>query len=106
MPSLILRTAIGSISVKTQDLMQPPAAPSGLIASVISESQIDLTWTDNSDNETDFIIERSFNGLTGWSAIDMTAADVNETSNTGLSSDTTYYYRVRSINVVGSSDYS
>ncbi|KKK50104.1 hypothetical protein LCGC14_3128360, partial [marine sediment metagenome] len=37
----------------------PPAAPSGLSATAISKTEIDLSWTDNADNETGFKIERS-----------------------------------------------
>jgi hypothetical protein len=36
----------------------PPAAPTNLVATAVSSSQINLTWTDNSNNETGFKIER------------------------------------------------
>ena len=36
----------------------PPLAPSGLMATAVSSSQIDLSWSDNSDNESGFEIER------------------------------------------------
>ncbi len=36
----------------------PPAAPSNLTASAVSNSQINLSWTDNSTDETGFKIER------------------------------------------------
>ena len=35
-----------------------PIAPSNLTGSVVSSSQINLSWTDNSTNETGFNIER------------------------------------------------
>jgi hypothetical protein len=41
-----------------------PAAPSDLAAAPISTSQLRLTWTDNSDNENGFRIERSPDGVT------------------------------------------
>ena len=41
-----------------------PNAPTGLVATAVSSSQIDLTWTDNAGNETGFIVERSPNGTT------------------------------------------
>src|SRR5439155_17551527 len=39
-----------------------PAAPSGLGATAASTTQIDLSWTDNSEGETGFKIERSDDG--------------------------------------------
>ncbi len=39
-----------------------PAAPTGLTAAVMSATQVRLSWTDNSTNETGFIIERAVNG--------------------------------------------
>src|SRR5207247_3710125 len=39
-----------------------PAAPSGLTASVASSTQINLTWTDNSNNETAFAVWRTGGG--------------------------------------------
>jgi hypothetical protein len=37
----------------------PPNAPSNLVATTISATQIRLTWTDNSSNESAFYIERA-----------------------------------------------
>ena len=39
----------------------PPAPPSNLLASAVSSSRINLTWTDNSNDETGFRIERCQN---------------------------------------------
>ena len=36
-----------------------PAAPTGLLATTVDEQQIDLSWVDQSDNETGFRIERA-----------------------------------------------
>lgn len=82
-----------------------PSAPSGLILTVVSSSQIDLAWTDNSDNETGFRVQRatSFNG--NYTTITSTSANATSYSATGLSSATTYYFRVLAINAAGSSNY-
>ena len=72
-----------------------PNAPSGLTATTISTSQINLSWTDNSSNEAGFRIERSPDGVT-WSDIASVGANIASYSNTGLSAGTTYYYRVSS----------
>ena len=45
--------------------LTPPAAPAALTATAISYARIDLTWTDNADNEASFEIERSTTGSGG-----------------------------------------
>ncbi len=44
----------------------PPAAPSGMTAVAASSSAINLGWTDASNDELGFRVERSPDGLTGW----------------------------------------
>ena len=83
----------------------PPAAPSGLIATAVSSSQIDLSWTDNSSDETTFDIERSSDG-TSFSFHDFVGADTTSYSDTGLTASTTLHYRVSAANGNGSSAYS
>ncbi len=73
----------------------PPADPSSLTAVAASQTQIDLSWTDNSNDENDFGIERSANGTTGWSQITTVTANTTSYQNTGLTCGNTYYYRVR-----------
>src|SRR5206468_12564526 len=45
--------------VRVYSLPSPPAAPSSLAATATSSSQINLSWTDNSSNESGFKIERA-----------------------------------------------
>jgi hypothetical protein len=88
------RTAVGP----------PPEAPSGLIADAVSSSQIDLTWQDNSSDEAGFKIERG-TGSGAYSQIATVGADVTSYSNTRLSANTEYYYRVRAYKGTINSDY-
>jgi hypothetical protein len=83
----------------------PPAAPTGLLGTAISSNRIDLRWTDNSDNETQFLIERSNDGA-NFAQIAATGANVTAYSNTGLAANRTYHYRLRAANPDGSSGYS
>ncbi|MCR4399964.1 MAG: fibronectin type III domain-containing protein [Syntrophomonadaceae bacterium] len=83
-----------------------PAAPSNLAAQAVSTSRIDLTWTDNASNETGFKIERKKGSGGTYSQIDTVGANVTSYASRNLSSDTTYYYRVRAYNAAGNSAYS
>ena len=88
-------------------LPQPPAAPSGLSATAISQTHIDLAWHDNSSTETGFKIERALAGSGAWSQIATVGANVQSYANTtGLVSGTSYDYRVRAYNTQGNSAYS
>ena len=82
----------------------PPTKPTGLTAQAVSASQIDLTWTDTSDNETGFKIEEDSGG--GFSQIDTVGANITHYHRTGRASNTNYLYRIRAYNVSGNSSYS
>ena len=82
-----------------------PAAPSNLTATALSASQIRLAWTDNASNEQGFRIQRSLNG-TSWAEIATRSSNVVTYQDSGLSPNTTYYYRVLAYNAVGESPYS
>ncbi len=84
----------------------PPEPPAGLSAAAASSSSISLSWTDNSGNENGFIVERSANGVDGWTEVAYAAADSSSNTDSGLNAGTTYYYRVAAYNVAGNSGYS
>jgi fibronectin type III domain protein len=84
----------------------PPEAPSGLTATVVSSSQIDLTWTDNASNEDGFDLEQCTGaGCTSFVEIAL-GPNVTSYQSTGLSAETSYSYRVRARNSAGNSAYS
>jgi hypothetical protein len=83
-----------------------PAPPSALSATVVSGTQINLAWADNSSNEAGFKIERKV-GLGGtYAEIASVGANTTSYSSTGLTDGTVYYYRVRSNNTSGNSAFS
>ena len=85
-----------------------PAAPSNLAAangaSQGNKRSVTLTWKDNSANETGFTIQRATDAAftTGLTSTTVAANAVTATQ-TGLSKATTYYFRIRANNAVGSS---
>ena len=79
-----------------------PVAPSNLTGTVASSTQINLSWTDNSTNETGFKIERK-TGTENYAVVGTTTADITTFNNSGLSPNTAYTYRVYSNNAVGNS---
>ncbi|MCP4310828.1 MAG: T9SS type A sorting domain-containing protein [Bacteroidetes bacterium] len=86
--------------------LSAPSAPSGLTLDNISHNSMRLNWVDNSDNETNFEVERSLTPGTGFVPITSTAADITTYTNSGLLENTTYYYRVRATNASGNSPFS
>lgn len=84
-----------------------PDAPTNLVATAVSRSQINLTWTDNADIETGFRIERcKGSACTNFTQIATVDENVKSYSNTKLTAKTTYSYRVVAYNASGTSAYS
>ena len=85
-----------------------PQPPTGLISMANSSSQIDLSWNAPTDNGgstiTGYKISRSTdNGVTWTLVISNTKSTLTKYSDTGLTPNTTYMYRVFAINAVGTS---
>ncbi len=79
-----------------------PRPPSGLTATAVSYSQIDLTWSDGSTNEDWFEIERSVGGRT-FKLVGSVGPNVTQFSDTRVKRGQDYAYRVRACNAVGCS---
>jgi hypothetical protein len=77
-----------------------PVAPSHLVVATASPTQLNLTWADNSNNETGFAVFRK--GATGdLVRVATVAANTTSYADQGLSASTTYSYRVRAFNGIG-----
>src|SRR6185436_13852897 len=83
-----------------------PSAPSGLAATAVGAGQINLTWTDNATNETQFKIERKTGAGGTYAQIATPNANSTSYSDMTVSANTTYYYRVRANNAAGDSPFS
>ncbi|GAB2943880.1 hypothetical protein GCM10027048_05770 [Hymenobacter coalescens] len=68
-------------------------------------SEVTLSWTDNATTETHFVLERSTNG-TSYAVIAQPAADATSYSDAGLTPNTTYYYRLKTVTPTTESAYS
>ncbi len=83
--------------------------PTNHTATVISPTSIALSWTDNSNNEDGFKIQRkdgACNSTNTWTNIATKGADITSHTNNNLQPDTTYSYRVRAYNSSGNSAWS
>ncbi len=80
-----------------------PVAPSGFSASAQNTGDIALTWADNSNNEQNFMVQRSSNGG-GFATISNLPANTTSytDSYTNLTVDTAYTYQVVAMNAIGS----
>lgn len=77
-----------------------PATPSGLSATAITDSQIDLSWNP-CDGATNYNIKYALFGGGPYTLI--TSVSGTSFSDMGLSESTTYYYVVSAVNSVGES---
>ena len=100
------RATFDNLTVTAAAAPTAPAAPSALAASVASSSQINLTWSDTSTNESGFKVERSDDGGSTWSQVATVGAGATSYAATGLSASTAYSFRVRAYNAAGDSAYS
>ncbi len=91
------------LAVVTEDGI--PQIPSSLKLDTVIGREVKLTWTDNSNNETGFIIERDkdsdFEVPTHFA---VNTADTVSYIDTTPQSGKTYYYRVRAYNAFGQSE--
>jgi hypothetical protein len=89
----------------TPPIIERPDPPSNLSAQAPNCSEVSVRWTDNSDNELGFKLERRV-GAGAWSQIALLGANVERYSDRSVGQNITYTYRVRAYNGSADSDYS
>ncbi|MGN6612329.1 MAG: multicopper oxidase domain-containing protein [Angustibacter sp.] len=105
--------------MRPESLALPPLKPDGLTSSVVANQEgkrtvnrIQLTWNDNSINETSFVVQRTADGKT-WTDVATSDSPLGEqnvhgvrtavdpTSVVNLTRPVPYRYRVVALNAVG-----
>lgn len=82
-----------------------PTAPAMAANGTITATSVIVNWT-NVTGETGYRIERKEGAAGTWSEITTRGADILTYTDTGLTPNTQYYYRVRAYNASGNSAYS
>ncbi len=86
------------------DSTVPPASAWPLQATS-EQNDILLTWTDNSNNEAYFLIDRSTDGV-NFTQVATVVADSTRWADPNVVSGVTYTYRIKACNDAGSSNWS
>lgn len=94
-----------SNAVVLQPVNPTPAAPTALQAALVFGPKVDLAWTDNADNETGFVIERSTNGG-AFAPLASLGMDATGFSDLSVAPGGTYAYQVYAVNGSVASGYS
>ncbi len=83
----------------------PDGDPNGMTVAMVSSSEIELAWMDGTSNETGFSLERSTDEIS-WTEIADLPLNSVDYSNSGLTANTQYFYRVSAYNINGRSEYT
>jgi titin len=82
-----------------------PTPPADVRTTVVSDARVDVSWTDASDDETQFEIERRA-GSGAFQPLATIAANKTIFSDATVAASTAYAYRVRALNATGASPYA
>jgi hypothetical protein len=80
-----------------------PEAPTNLSSGEITKTSVKLSWIDNADNESGYIVTQSASSDFSSPATYTLASNTTTFLNSNLSSNTVYYYKVTAYNNAGSS---
>ena len=101
-PTATPTPTVSPTPVPTPTPIPPPNAPTNLVGSAASTTVVNLSWTDNSNNEDGFKIERcTGNSCTNFAQVGQIGANLTSFSSSGLTKNTWYRFRVRAFNASG-----
>ncbi|OQP40034.1 hypothetical protein A4H97_17610 [Niastella yeongjuensis] len=103
----VFKPATGELAIQSPNFVE---APTGLtlsapVAKAGMPSQVNVGWTDNSNNEDYFVVERSADSV-NFTDVAHPAADATAYTDGGLQSGMKYYYRVKAHSPLNESAYS
>ena len=103
--------AITTTQTSTFTTVAPPSAPptpGNFQAFAAFPNEIELSWSDNSSDESSFEIQRSATSGTGYATIATISANLESyiDSDAALVEGNTYYYRIRALSSNGNSVFS
>lgn len=84
-----------ALGLAVSPLSAAPASPAAFVATPVSWTQAALKWTDQSDNETGFIIERRLGATGAWEPVIITASNAVRVDDVGLAGAASYTYRIK-----------
>lgn len=86
---------------------EPVAAPTNLSSVSVTHKTVELAWTDNASNETEYHVERRDTALGfGFNLREILPAGTSSYTDDVVSPDSTYFYRVQALSDAAASDYS
>jgi predicted phage tail protein len=97
-----------TVSTLTLALPPIPAAPSNLqiVPASVTTTSAAITWSDNSNNETNFEVHRSLGDTESFTLLASLPANTTQYTDNTLLANSTYFYKVLSKNIGGASAFS
>jgi fibronectin type 3 domain-containing protein len=110
MVSILVLVLIGILTSFAGVVAAVPSAPINLTAVVMAGGQVNLSWNDNSSDETGFLIDRSIGNIddafVSFKVSFKVPADTNNFIDNTVEAGTAYYYRVSAIGEQENSTFS
>ena len=102
--SLLIAVAMATtVAVVVAQGLAAPGAPTDLTATVEGKHSIRLSWTASTSEVTQYNVERSADGETGWARLGSVGGTTTSFEHTGLEPGTSNHYRVTASNGHGDS---
>jgi hypothetical protein len=95
------RAPLNGIQIVGQVASGPPMAATGLLASALSATSVEITWNDLATDEDAYQVEVSPAGANAWTACPQLVAGSTEYVASGLDVGANYDFRVRTLNTGG-----